>query len=311
MRRVATALVIGALSVNACNAEGKTSTAPTTLAVSVTTTSPSTTDLSTIDDAVADRPFKVFVPATYDGAVAVPLVILLHGFGITGEMQDDFFHVQRLAESKGFLMVSPDGTRNADGATFWNATDACCGFGATVDDSAYLAAVIQQVKSDYAVDAHRVVLVGFSNGGFMSYRMACDHADLIAGIVSISAATFHDPARCAPSSPVNVVEIHGTNDETIAFEGGTFEGTAHPSAEQTVADWAAYNGCDNSSQITTATRDLARTLMGSESSVTRYDGCPEGGAVELWTIVGGEHVPDLSSSFSEQVIDFLLAHPKP
>ncbi len=258
-----------------------------------------------------DRPFDVLVPSSYDGTTPAPLVLLLHGYGITGAMEENFFHFQDLADSRGFLMVNPDGTRNADGSPFWNATDACCGFGTSVDDSAYLASVIGQVRSDYAVDPQRIFLVGFSNGGFMSHRMACDHADVIAAIVSISGAAFLDPQRCAPSEPVNVVEIHGTDDPTIEYDGGTFEGVAHPGAEQTVAQWAGHNGCSNATTVSHAARDLDRALAGNETTVMRYDQCAPGGATELWTIVGGRHVPTISSSFSEQVIDFLFAHPKP
>ena len=302
--------MICAFTMGACSDDHEALTR-TTEPTAVVSTSHTVSTLESAPDPVAGRPFDVYVPFAYDGIAALPLVILLHGFGVTGAMQDDFLRLRGLAESRRYLMVSPDGTRNPDGAPFWNATDACCGFGATVDDSAYLAAVIQQVQSDYVVDAQKVFVVGFSNGGFMAYRMACDHADLIAGIVSISAATFLDTARCTPTSPVNVVEVHGTNDETITYEGGTFEGTAHPGAEQTVAAWAAYNGCAISPETTLAALDLDRTLIGNETSVTRYQNCPAGGAVELWTIAGGEHVPEPSSSFSEQVIDYLLAHPKP
>ncbi len=302
--------MICALSMGACSDEPEALTRATEPAAVVSTSLSVSTPEAT-PDLVADRPFDVVVPATYDGTTPMPLVVLLHGFGITGAMQDDFFHFRDLADGRGFLMVSPDGTRNADGLPFWNATDACCGFDAAVDDSSYLAAVIERVRADYVVDTQRVFLIGYSNGGFMSYRMACEHAEVIAAIVSISAATFLDPTRCAPAEPVSVVEIHGTEDETIAYGGGRFEGVAHPSAQQTVAQWASHNECNDPPTVTETVLDLNRTLAGKETSVLRYDACAPGGAVELWTVVGGEHVTKLSSSFSDEVIDFLLAHPKP
>jgi polyhydroxybutyrate depolymerase len=238
-------------------------------------------------------------------------VILLHGYGITGAMQEDFFHLGRLADDRGFLLAYPDGTIDADGKHFWNATDACCGFGrSTVDDSAYLATVIARIEAEHRVDPARIYLVGFSNGGFMSYRMACDHADLIAAVVSISGATFLDTASCNPTEPVSVVEIHGTLDEAIAYEGGTFRDRPHPGAVETVADWAAANGCSGAPTTAPTTRDLNRQIAGDEAVVTQYEGCPPDGAAELWTIPGGTHIPELSSTFTAQVIDFLLAHPK-
>ena len=84
--------------------------------------------------------------------------------------------------------------------------------------------MVEEVAAEHAVDRRRVYVVGFSNGGFMSYRLACDHADRIAAIVSISGATYADPDRCAPSEPVAVLEVHGTDDRTIPYDGGMWFG---------------------------------------------------------------------------------------
>ncbi|MGB8859345.1 MAG: PHB depolymerase family esterase [Ilumatobacteraceae bacterium] len=292
-------------------AEPSTEATPSATRNPVATDAPSTTVVPDTIDPTVERPFEVFTPTEYDGATPVPLVVLLHGYGITGAMQEDYFHFERLAEQRGFLLVHPDGTVDADGKHFWNATDACCGFGETVDDSGYLAAVIRQVQAAYSVDPRRIFLIGFSNGGFMSYRMACDHADLIAALVSISGATYLDPSACSPSQPVNVLEIHGTADEAIAYEGGTFRNEPHPGAEASIDDWATYNGCSGGATTGAATLDLDARLGGDESVITTYASCPQSGAAELWTIVGGSHIPHLSRTFTAQVIDFLLAHPKP
>ena len=64
------------------------------------------------------------------------------------------------------------------------------------------------------VDPYRIYVAGHSNGGFMSYRLACTHADRIAAIVSLAGATFDTPADCSPTEPVAVLQIHGTADDT-------------------------------------------------------------------------------------------------
>jgi polyhydroxybutyrate depolymerase len=93
-----------------------------------------------------------------------------------------------------------------NGARFWNATDACCDVDASgVDDSSYLAGLINEIGSHVAVDPRRVFVVGHSNGAFMSYRMACDHADTIAAIVSLAGAPPADPAACRPTEPVAIL----------------------------------------------------------------------------------------------------------
>jgi polyhydroxybutyrate depolymerase len=253
------------------------------------------------------------VPSGYDGSTPTPLVMMLHGYGGSATAQEEYFGLKLLAEERGFLYVHPEGTIDSTGRQFWNATDACCDdFAAGIDDSAYLRDVITQIGVDFSVDANNVFIIGHSNGGFMSYRMACDHADIVAAIVSLAAATFADASQCAPANPVSVVEIHGTDDSAIMYDGGMREGRgAFPSAATTVATWAGYDGCAAEPVPSGLTLDLVSDVDGEETAVTLFAGCPLGIDVELWTMEGGEHAPNLSANFGPAVIDFLLSHPKP
>ncbi|MFK7920253.1 MAG: PHB depolymerase family esterase [Ilumatobacter sp.] len=263
-------------------------------------------------DLTADRPYDVFVPSAYDETTPTPLVLLLHGYTASGDIQEAYFQFEPLAESRGFLYVHPDGTVDPRGEQFWNATDACCAFGPNPpDDAAYLMAIIEQVSTEYNVDPKAVFLAGHSNGGFMSYRMACDHADTIAGIASLAGASFADIADCTPSEPVSVLQVHGTDDETIAFTGGAIIGSEYPSAAETVGYWSDYNGCDATPTSTADVLDLDSGIDGAESDIDAFAGCSQGTEVNLWTIDGGRHVPPVTEEFSAGVIDFLLAHPKP
>ena len=277
-----------------------------------TTTSPTTTTTLAAVDVTTARPFEVVVPTSYDGSVAVPLVVLLHGYTASGALQEVYFKMRPLAETRGFLYVHPDGTTDIAGNKFWNGTDACCNLaGAIVDDSAYVAALIANVQRRYKVDPKRIFLVGHSNGGFMSYRMACDHAGTIAAIASLAGATFNDSAGCKPSEPVSVLQIHGTADKIISYTGGQILGKTYPPAAVTASTWAAYNGCKPTGVPSAAALDLEAQLAGAESSITTFSGCRPGGSVELWSIDAGAHTPALSPRFASSVIDFLLAHPKP
>jgi polyhydroxybutyrate depolymerase len=278
----------------------------------VAVTSPSETSTTTAERSIDGRPYEVFVPTSYDASTAVPLVVLLHGYTSNGDLQAAYFGMQPVAEERGFLLVHPDGTVDARGDQFWNATDACCNFmEATVDDSAFLAAVIDDIQQTYAVDPKRIYFVGHSNGGFMSYRMACDHADKVAAVASLAGATFDDASACQPSEPVSVVQIHGTDDPVIGYDGGDIFGNLFPSATATVGTWAAYDGCASTLQRTGTALDLDVDLADAETEVAQHSECPDGIAVELWTVQGGAHSPNLSPAFARSVIDFLLAHPKP
>ncbi len=252
------------------------------------------------------------MPTSYDASTPAPLLIVLHGYTGSGASIRSYFGLDDAAQSKGVIVVYPDGTRNAGGTSFWNATDACCGFGQTaVDDSAYLMAVVDKVQRDYRVDPKRVFFAGHSNGGFMSYRMACEYPDRVAAIVSLAGATFADAKACTPMQPVSVAQVHGTNDATISYTGGQIVGHPYPSAAITTETWADYDHCGSPPSVTGKTLDLESAIDGAETAVSASSSCPDGIGVELWTIKGGSHGPALSPAFGAAVIDFLLAHPKP
>jgi polyhydroxybutyrate depolymerase len=260
------------------------------------------------------RPANVFVPSTSNGKTALPLVLLLHGSGGTGAGQEDYMRLQPLAEARGFLYCYPDGTLGPDGVSFWNATDACCDIYHTgIDDAGYLRALIEEIARQFSVDRKRIYLVGHSNGGEMAYRMACDAADLLAGIASLAGPTYLDPSHCQPSQPVNILHIHGTADDTVPYFGGTWPIDPGSRSAQI---WASYNGASGPVIDAAPSINLDLAVAGLDTVVTRYADAPAGGAIELWTINGGNHVPTLysgtaASEFAPRVIDWLLAHPKP
>ena len=263
----------------------------------------------TIDAGRGDLP--VHVPSSYDGETPAPLILLLHGYTASGAQQDAYFSLSGLVDHYGFILVAPDGTEEASDrrSRFWNASSACCNFfDSDVDDVAYLTRLIDAVKADYAIDDTRIVLFGHSNGGFMSYRMAHERSGTIAAIASLAGADQSG----SPANPVHVLQIHGTADTVIAYEGGSFQGGArHPGTREDVEAWARHNGCATDG-VATGTLDLDRRLDGLETEITRYTaGCKAGGSAELWAINGGGHGLAVSDHFSRLVVEWLLGHPKP
>ncbi|HOW73868.1 MAG TPA: PHB depolymerase family esterase, partial [Phycisphaerae bacterium] len=161
------------------------------------------------------EPVPIHVPPSYNPAAPMPLIISLHGYSIRAEWMEQVLQFKPLADEYDFLYAYPEGTTDSIGAVFWNATDGCCNFyGSTVDDSGYLRRLIDAIKASYNVDPGRVFLFGWSNGGFMCHRMACDHADTIAAIASFAGTTYKNSSACSPSGPVHVLHIHGTADPT-------------------------------------------------------------------------------------------------
>ncbi|BCB90913.1 extracellular catalytic domain type 1 short-chain-length polyhydroxyalkanoate depolymerase [Phytohabitans suffuscus] len=258
------------------------------------------------------RPFQLHVPAGYDEATRAPLVVLLHGYTSSAAEQEEYFQLTGESDRRGFLYAMPDGTTDREGNRFWNATAACCDFhGSGVDDSAYLARLVDTVDARYPVDPARVYFVGHSNGGFMALRMACEHADRVTAVVSLAGAATAEAARCAPRRPVSVLQIHGTADRTILYGGGPST-RPYPSAEGTVALWRGLDGCAGAADTSAPPLDLDAGLPGAETTVTAYhEGCRDGTRAELWSIRGGGHVPALTPAFAPAVAGFLLALASP
>jgi polyhydroxybutyrate depolymerase len=258
-----------------------------------------------------DRPVRLELPLVYDCLKGGPLLVVLHGYTGTGPGTVEYFGLKAEAEKRGLLYLAPDGTKDGSGNQFWNATSACCNFAKTlIDDSAYLSKLIDEVQTEWNVDKKRVFVIGHSNGGFMAYRMACEHRTQISAIVSLAGAMTNDGANCPGGEEVSVLQIHGTADETIMFDGGSIIGNPYPSAKVSVLDWVTSNGCSPAEKKSTTLLDLDANLTGNDTSQVSYTGCKNSTEVGFWTINGGVHTPKLSTSFATAVVDFFYAHPK-
>jgi polyhydroxybutyrate depolymerase len=250
-----------------------------------------------------DRPAPVFLPASYADDEEWPLVVLLHGFSASGTVQDVYLGISARVDELGFVLVVPDGTENSQGNRFWNATDACCDFeGTGVDDESYLKGLIGEAKERYSIDAGRVYFIGHSNGGFMSYRMACHVSDMVTGIASLAGAMYGDSGQCEPDNEVSILQIHGTEDPTIPYAGTAL----YPSARGGAEFWASKNGCSSDSTVK-ASIDLVGNTD-TETVVESWTPCRGDVQVELWKIEGAGHIPGFRPGvFSERVLGFLMA----
>lgn len=266
-------------------------------------------DAGARDPLVVARPFHEVVPPGLVGPAA--LVVLIHGLGSSGDAIDAYFKLSALAEKHSFILALPDGVIGVRGQRSWNATEVCCAFGKGGDDVAYLVAVIRDLQARRSIDPKRIFIVGHSNGGFMAHRLACEHAGLIAGIVSLAGSTWNEEAKCQPSQPVSVLQVHGTVDPVIKYAGGPRHGGVHPGAEKTLGIWAKKNGCGGKALRSSGTElDLVSDVPDAETQRESYEGCPAAGAVELWRLRGVSHIPKFSGAWAPAVVEWLMAHPK-
>jgi polyhydroxybutyrate depolymerase len=255
-----------------------------------------------------DRPAQLKTPATRTPGKQYPLIVLLHGFGASGFAQSAYFHLRTLVEADLAMYIAPDGTlATGSGRQFWNADPVCCDFeNQNPDDVGYLGTLVEDVLDEWPViDRGAVFFVGHSNGGYMSYRMACERADLIAGIVSLAGNAQTNAAGCTPARHVAVLHLHGTLDTAVPYEGGP--GGGGIGAEGSTEQWAAKNGCATTRASGTAL-DLDSLVVGAETKPQPYTGCPADGAVELWRMEGSSHLPLFDMPIAVTLLDWLVAH---
>lgn len=256
----------------------------------------------------ADPGSRVYAPAS--GAERLPLLVFLHGFGGSGEGLADALHLTEMADAFGFAFVAPEGRLDHSGRRFWNAGPSCCNLDdIAVDHVAALQRWLGTASAHPRVDPRRVYLVGYSNGGFMAYRAACELSGRLAGLISIAGAGLSDASACRPDHRLSVVQIHGDSDPIVKFDGGyLFADTRRPrtlSANASVAAWAKLNGCTGALEPGRSL-DLDPRVPGAETVVSSYAGCPDH-RVELWRIAGGDHTAGLSRFSVKAILDFIAA----
>jgi polyhydroxybutyrate depolymerase len=259
-----------------------------------------------------DPPAELRLPNGMQPGERVPLLLVLHGFGVSSGLLIAKAGLNRVADQKKFAYLAPEGMRDALGRPFWNAGKSCCDLDhREIDDVTRLRQLLDANLSNAAIDPKRVFVIGYSNGGFMAQRLACEVGDRIAGVVSVAGAAPAPEIPCAQTTALAFLEIHGDADPIIHYAGGTvFDRTdvsAHTSAPETAKFWAEHLACSGELHDVQAL-DLEPYIPAAETTVQRYDGCR--GAVELWTVKGGGHYVALQPPALDAIWSFVLAHPK-
>jgi polyhydroxybutyrate depolymerase len=279
----------------------RTPPAPSAIAPAVPTTHP-----------VALVNAELVVPEGADAAKPLPFLLVLHGLGDSGSHFAQRLGLAELSRAKRFAYAAPDGSIDPIKRRFWNAWNACCDFDELGPDHVRaLGELLDRAAKHPALDPKRRYVLGFSNGGFMAHRLACEVAGL-AAVASIAGAGPSATESCRAPTATAILQVHGDADTVIAYGGGhTLNDPRlplHASAADTVGGWAKRNGC-GPPRDTSAFLDLEPALPGKETSVLAYTAC--GRSVELWTVKGGEHVIATERPALEQIIAFFERHTAP
>lgn len=248
------------------------------------------TSTHTINVGGRDRVYRLHKPVGVPASAR--LVLVLHGGFGSAEQAERSYGWDQLADSEKFVVAYPDGVNRA-----WNVNGGgCCGRPAreNVDDVGFISAAVADVAKNVSINASHVYATGMSNGGMMSYTLACD-TTLFAAIGPVS-GTQVDP--CRSPHPASVMAIHGTADPLIPYGGGPGRGFAHingPAVPDLNAFWRNVDRCQAPAVTTTG------------SVTTSTAGCADNRSVVLITVDGGRHHwPDFATA---KLWQFFAAHP--
>ena len=193
------------------------------------------------------REYILYIPSGFNNQQPAPVVFVFHGFGGDPLSLMDETGFNQLADKNGFFVVYPRGT-----SASWNA-GGCCGnaIAQNRDETAFVKQILVDLQTFAMIDPERVYATGISNGGMMSYRLACEMSDTFAAIAPVAGPLFYTP--CEPQEPVAVMHVHGPKlDSIVPFAGGT-SSIRHPDllmtfppVEEGISTWVKIDGCTTS-----------------------------------------------------------------
>jgi polyhydroxybutyrate depolymerase len=228
--------------------------------------------VQTVTAAGIGRTYRYIVPEQLTGRL--PLLVVLHGRGQSERAVVSQTGFLGLAQQRRAVLVLPDGEQRS-----WNAGDGCCGAAGSsrVEDVSFVATVVADAEHRWPVDARRVYLVGYSNGGKLAYREVCTHPTLFAAVATYGAVPL---TPCGPGTPpVPFLLAAGSADPVLPFDGKPGGHPPLPAVPAALAWLLAQDRCAARGQ----------TERDGSAVVQRWVGCAGGTEVESVVYSGWGH----------------------
>ena len=184
------------------------------------------------------RTFILYVPESYSEGIQLPLMLNFHGFSGSAEAQMISADMRPLAESENFILVYPQGALLSSGFPHWNPDPIGGNNKSDIDDIGFIEVIIDSLDEELNIDLSRVYASGYSNGGYLIYGLACRLSNKIAAVGSVAGTMLSSTLyNCAASAPIGVINIHGTADYDVPYNGTT----GLKSATDVVSFWKDLN----------------------------------------------------------------------
>ncbi len=243
------------------------------------------------------RTYYLYTPKSYNPNRPMPLVLVFHGSNGTGHSIADVTRFNDLAEKKGFIVVYPDGINHN-----WRIRRG--GFSPKVDDVSFVSALIEHLKQVRNIDSHRIYATGFSKGAILTQDLACELSNQIAAFASVAGALpVPLESSCQPQTPVSMLMINGTNDQSVHYEGDPRDQRgALVSIPETLDFWRKFDSCTSPGQVQQLPDPNPRDRF--KVNISRYSGCRAGSEVTLMAVVDGGHMWPGGASQDESVKRF-------
>lgn len=232
-----------------------------------------------------ERTYEIHVPASLSLYLSekpdIALVLVLHGGGGTGKGMIKLTGFNDIADKNGFIVCYPDGIskRWGDGRdiNFRKKN------GTAVDDVKFISCLIDSLTAKYGINSSRVYCTGISNGGMMSFRLACALNNKISAFAPVAISMAKRMAEnCMPGKHVPIMYIFGDEDPLVPFEGGQIMGNRGEviPVEETVDFWLKNNEITDSAKITVIDNE------DDDTYVQKYD---FGKEFVFYLVKGGGH----------------------
>ena len=257
-----------------------------------------------------DRSYILHKPDGFQ--INAPLLFVLHGFTSSSNTIMTYSQMNKIADQNGFMICYPQGTTLATGQTHWNANLQM----STINDIDFLAQLAIKLQKEYNINPNNTFVSGMSNGGFMSYTLGCEKSGIFKAIASVTGTmSGYDWNNCNPSYKIPVLQISGTKDNTVPWDGTMSEAYGWGGAPHIIKVmdyWSELNSCSLDETINFPDIDSSDS---STVSLTKRKGSSYNNEIWFYTVTGGGH--DWPGAFgnkdinaSEEIWKFFKQHLK-